>query len=75
VFIGKKPEEIIIGEIINLTEGSIDLVFWVGEKSRKRCERLQECVTRDVWGEAGRILKEYFDSVVIKNLCDRAREK
>jgi Rrf2 family transcriptional regulator, iron-sulfur cluster assembly transcription factor len=73
--LARKPEEITIGEIIQLTEGGIDPVFCVNEQSRKKCERSQECVTRDIWREAGRKLKEYFDSVTIKDLCDTARKK
>ena len=74
-FLGKKPEDITIGEIIQITEGNISPVRCVNvEDSSQVCERFNECVTQVVWNEAGKRLKEYFDSVTIKDLCGLAKE-
>jgi len=74
-FLGKKPENITIGEIVQITEGSIDPVRCVdAEDSTQPCERSGECVTQIVWNEAGQRLKNYFDSVTIKDLCKMAKE-
>jgi Rrf2 family protein len=74
-FLGKKPEDITIGEIVQITEGSINPVRCVdAEDSTQPCERSGECVTQIVWNEAGQRLKDYFDSVTIKDLCKLARE-
>jgi len=74
-FLGKKPEDITIGEIIQITEGNISPVRCVDTKdSTQACEKFNECVTQIVWNEAGKRLKEYFDSVTIKDLCGLARE-
>lgn len=74
-FLNKKPEDITIGEIIRITEGSITPVLCVDpEDSSQPCERSMECVTQMVWDEAGKRLKEYFDSVTIKDLCKLAKE-
>ena len=74
-FLNKKPEEITLGEIIRITEGSIDPVLCINpEDSSQPCERSGECVTRIIWNEAGNRLKEYFDSVTIKDLCDMAQK-
>jgi Rrf2 family transcriptional regulator, iron-sulfur cluster assembly transcription factor len=70
----RKPEEITVGEIIQITEGGLDPVFCVNDHSKKTCERKNECVTRMIWSEAGRRLKEYFDSVTIQDLCDMAKK-
>jgi Rrf2 family protein len=75
-FLGKKPEDITIGEIVQITEGNIDPVRCVGgEDSTQPCERYGECVTQIVWSEAGKRLKDYFNSVTIKDLCSLARQK
>ncbi len=74
-FLSRKPEEITLGEIIRLTEGGLEPVFCVSNRSKKKCERTKECVTRVVWTEAGRRLEEYFDSITVKDLCDMAQEK
>ncbi len=74
-FLGKKPEEISIGEIVKITEGNINPVRCVDpEDSTLPCERSGECVTQIVWNEAGKRLREYFDSVTINDLCTLARD-
>jgi len=74
-FLNKKPEDITIGEIIRITEGSIIPVLCADpEESNQPCERSGECVTQIIWNEAGNRLKEYFDSITIKDLCKLGRE-
>jgi Rrf2 family iron-sulfur cluster assembly transcriptional regulator len=74
-FLGKKPEEITVGEVIRITEGGIDPVLCVNpEDSTQPCGRSGECVTQIVWDEAGKRLKDYFDSVTIKDLCQFAKK-
>jgi Rrf2 family iron-sulfur cluster assembly transcriptional regulator len=74
-FLNKTPESITIGEVIRITEGDITPVLCVNpEDSSQPCERSGECVTKVIWDEAGKRLKEYFDSVTIKDLCKLARK-
>ena len=74
-FLGKKPEDITLGEVIRITEGGICPVRCVNaEDSRQPCERSGECVTQIVWNEAGKRLGDYFDSVTVKDLCKLANE-
>ncbi len=74
-FLGKKPEEITVGEVVRITEGGINPVLCVNpEDSTQPCGRLGGCVTQIVWNEAGKRLKEYFDTVTIRDLCRMAKE-
>jgi len=74
-FLSRKPEDITVGEVIRITEGSINPVLCVdGENPTQPCERSGGCVTQIVWIEAGKRLKEYFDSITIKDLCSLASE-
>ncbi|MBN2245654.1 MAG: Rrf2 family transcriptional regulator [Candidatus Aminicenantes bacterium] len=74
-FLGKKPEDITVGEIVRTTEGGINPVLCLDpEDSTQSCERSGECVTQIVWNEAGKRLKEYFDSITIRDLCKLAKE-
>ena len=74
-FLSKKPEEITIGEIVRITEGGINPVLCLNpEDSSQPCDRVGECVTRIIWNEAGSRLREYFDSITVKDLCQMARE-
>jgi len=71
----RRPEEITVGEVIQIAERGLDPVFCVNDRSKKTCERKDRCVTRMIWIEAGRRLKEYFDSVTIQDLCDMAKKR
>ena len=74
-FLVKRPDEITVGEIIRVTEGGIDPVLCLDtEDPGQPCGRSKECVTRIIWNEAGNRLKEYFDSVTIRDLCEKAQE-
>ncbi len=74
-FLNKKPEEITIGGIIKVTEGNINPVLCINEEdSTRSCEQSGECVTEVIWNEAGNRLKEYFDSITVKDLCKMAKE-
>lgn len=73
-FLNKRVEEITIGEIIKVTEGNINPVDCLSDKgSKKPCDRSGSCVTQLVWNEAKNKLKEYFDSITIKDLCEMAK--
>jgi DNA-binding IscR family transcriptional regulator len=73
--LNRKPDEITVGEIIRVTEGDIDPVLCLDPNDRGQpCGRLKECVTRIIWNEAGNRLKEYFDSVTVKDLCEKAQK-
>jgi Rrf2 family protein len=75
-FLNKKPEDITVGEVIRVTEGDIAPVLCVDPEDKSLpCERSGGCVTQIVWNEAGKRLKEYFNSVTIKDLCNLAGEK
>jgi len=74
-FLNKRPEAITVGEIVRITEGCIEPVLCIDpEDSNQPCDRLGECVTRLIWNEAGNRLKEYFDSVTMKDLCRMAQK-
>jgi Rrf2 family protein len=74
-FLSRKPEDITVGEIIRITEGGLNPVLCINpEDSTKPCERSGECVTRIIWDEAGKRLRDYFDSVTVRDLCKLAKE-
>ena len=74
-FLNKEPEQITVGEIIRITEGQFDPVICADhDDSNKPCPRSGECVTQIVWNEAGIRLKEYFDSLTVRDLCSMAQK-
>jgi Rrf2 family protein len=75
--LAQAPEKITVGDIIRAVKEPLDLVFCVSAEAEngKTCHRAEQCVTRPVWEEAGRLIKEYFNSITITDLCEDARSK
>lgn len=73
--LAKDPNKITIGDIIKAMREPIDPVFCIDDKTKKNknCSRAKQCVTRLIWREAGEKVTEFFDSVTIYDLCEKAR--
>jgi Rrf2 family protein len=75
----RPPEEINVKQIILAAEGELQLVDCVkgrrkkGEKS-PRCEFDNQCITQPLWTQASKILSDYFESVSLKDLCERGKD-
>jgi Rrf2 family transcriptional regulator, iron-sulfur cluster assembly transcription factor len=75
-YLAKKIDEVTVGDVVRATEGPINLVHCSGGKtSRKGCERMAECVVKDVWSEASNRLMTYLDSITLEDLCKEAQKK
>lgn len=70
------PKKITVGDVIRAIKEPIYPVFCADEKDghNKTCSKELLCVTRQVWVEAGEKITEYFDSITISDLCERARK-
>jgi len=74
--LARDPAKISVGEIIKAMRETTDPVFCVdnGDDSAHKCNRAEECVTRQVWKEAGEKITAYFDSVTVADLCQKAQK-
>ena len=68
--LGKKPDEINIGEIIEAVEESLSPVACV--EGDHGCNRIDKCVTFKLWKGLGDRIKEFLNSITVQNLCDDA---
>lgn len=71
--LAKRPEEIKLGEIIQLLEGSITPVECV--TNPEVCPRSPTCVTRDVWGELKKAINGVLESTTLQDLVERQKKK
>jgi Rrf2 family protein len=69
--LGRDPAKITVGDIIEAVHEPINPVFCVDDATK--CARAAQCVTRQVWKEAGEKLQELFDSKTIGDMCEKAR--
>ncbi len=73
VSLTKPPEEIKLGEVIQLLEGSIAPVECVDNP--EICTRSKLCVTRDIWCELKKALNGILESTTLQDLVERQRRK
>jgi Rrf2 family iron-sulfur cluster assembly transcriptional regulator len=74
-YLSRKPEEIMVKEIILAVEETIEPIFCARpSKGRKKCLRETKCVAQVIWKEAGQRLSDYLNSVSLAQMCKLAQE-
>ncbi len=73
-FLACKPDQVTVQDIVAAAEGDTLLVSCTTQKpkSGKSCDITGQCVTQTVWQEAAEILSEYYSSITLQTLCNRA---
>ncbi|HDJ24211.1 MAG TPA: Rrf2 family transcriptional regulator [Candidatus Aminicenantes bacterium] len=71
--LARPPEKIFLSEILYALEGSCCLVECVEDESY--CERANICAAHDVWKEASRLLKNYFESLSLQDVVELEQKK
>ena len=65
----RKPEEYTVGEIIELTEGSLAPVACLAEKAEE-CPRASGCITLPLWKEYGELVHNFFYGKKLTDLVE-----
>ena len=64
--LGKPPEGITVGEIVNLLERGLELTKCT--KNPEVCERAESCVTRLIWKETAEAINERLNAITFSDL-------
>ena len=64
----RKPEEYTVGEILEVTEGTLAVVSCLQSNSAP-CERKNFCKTLPMWKEFNRMTREFFFGITLKDLA------
>ena len=67
--LNKSPDEITVGAVLRLTEGSLAPVSCL-ECKADPCKRAAECRTLAMWTKFYEITNEYFDGITIADLLN-----
>ena len=67
--LNRDPKDYSVGEILRLTEGSLDPVSCLDRKPNP-CKRAAECKTLPLWEKLDTIICNYLDSVSLADLID-----
>ena len=70
--LAKAPNNITVGEIVALLEGSDELIQCAGDP--KQCNRASTCATRFVWQEAARAMYDRLNDITFSNLLNLSDE-
>lgn len=74
--LAKKPEDIIIGDVIRILEGPIAPVDCTNESNGLSCcEKTDFCVTREVWVKVRDSINDVVDSISLADLLNNCDEK
>jgi len=69
----RNPAAISLSQVLLAVEGNCCLTDCLEEGAQ--CPRMSSCAAYEIWKEATRIMKEYFDSVSLEDLVIIARKK
>ena len=69
--LAKSPEEITVGEIVNLLEGGINLIDCI--ENPDTCNRSNICLTRGVWQEATEAMYDKLNSITLSELIEKGK--
>ena len=67
--LARPPEEITVGEIVEVLEGGINLVNCVGNPDV--CDRSGSCLTRAIWKSATRAMYNELHSITLSDMLQR----
>ncbi len=70
----KEPGDVTLGDIVRATEGPFELVFCASMAPKKKCPRRHECVASEMWLDLSGQIENFFDTITVAILCERARE-
>ncbi len=75
--LARDSRDIKIGEIIEVVEETISPVACVddGANAESCCDRSHKCTTQWLWAELGSRIKDFLDSVTIKDLFEEAKKR
>ena len=73
VSLAREPEEINLGEVMHLLEGTTAPVECVADPAV--CSRSSSCVTRDVWSELNDVVDGFLRSKSLQDLVDDQKTK
>lgn len=67
--LGKPPENITIGDIVNVLEGGINFASCFEDS--EKCNRSSHCLTKGIWQEISQAIQDKLHSITLLNVIER----
>ncbi len=71
--LSRSPQKIKVSDIVFALEGQLNLVECI--KDPAECERIGNCVTKDVWKDLQQAMFSVLDSITLQDLVKKKLEK
>ena len=71
--LSRTPSEIRLKEIVEILEGDLSLIDCIDNPSS--CDKVNTCVTRDIWTRMGEKISEVLNSYTLGDLVKMCRER
>ena len=65
--LSKKPEDITVGSVLRMTEGTLAPVTCL-EENAEQCPRMSDCRILSLWKNLDQVINQYLDSVTLADL-------
>lgn len=69
--LARQPSQISTYDVVHVLEGDLSLVFCILDKSRKKCDKTDDCVTKLLWQKLNTCIKDVLKAVTLEDLCNR----
>lgn len=70
--LNKRPEDVTVLDVMETFEGHISLVDCV---SGDDCERINECITSDVWRQLSECFRNEASGITLANILERGKQQ
>ena len=64
----RKPSEYTVGEILELTEGTLSIVACL--QGENNCDRKSECLTLPMWEKFNKLTHDFFYGITLQDILD-----
>ncbi|HXY61414.1 MAG TPA: Rrf2 family transcriptional regulator [Nitrospirota bacterium] len=73
--LGRKPQDLTIGDIVRALEGPIALSHCLEPGEPGECYKTDDCVARMVWAKVGAKIEEALDGISFQDLLQNQKEQ
>ena len=67
----RKPSEYTVGEILELTEGTLSIVACL--QGENNCDRKSECLTLPMWEKFNQLTHDFFYGITLQDILDEKK--
>ncbi|MCT4612023.1 MAG: Rrf2 family transcriptional regulator [Clostridia bacterium] len=72
--LAKEPNELIVGNILKVLEGSINVVECISDDGKCECNAINSCSTKLVWEKVTEAINNVVNNMTLKELIDDYKE-